>query len=191
MSPPKRDAALLLVGGMALAESTPLCISYAVPGSAVYHRNVMVFGLQAIPYLVCAAIWLPWRSPDAGSAAYWLSLALLVVACVLYVPSWVKPRAAGDMVGLGYILICLVTTGAIRDDLARCRHRPGGGRGVCLTPSSGGRRAGRRGAGGSAPIASRTSRQYPAAGRRFHTAASRATGPVASAPRAPRATFSS
>lgn len=113
MSQLKRNAAALLVAAMALAVLTPLYISYAVPGSAVYHRNVMVFGLQAIPYLVCAAIWLPLRSAGAAKAAYWLSLALFVVACLLYLPSWVRPRSGGDMVGLGYILICLVTTGAI------------------------------------------------------------------------------
>ena len=113
MSPSKRNAAVLLVAALALAVLTPLYISYLVPGSAVYHRNLMVFGLQATPYLVCAAIWLPLRSDGAARAAYWLSLALFVVACLLYLPSWVRPRSGGDMVGLGYILICLVTTGAI------------------------------------------------------------------------------
>ena len=73
----------------------------------------MVFGLQVTPYLVCAAIWLPLRSDGAARAAYWLSLALFVVACLLYLPSWVRPRSGGDMVGLGYILVCLVTTGVI------------------------------------------------------------------------------
>ena len=113
MNPLKRNTAILLGGSLALAVLTPLYISYAVPGSAVYHRNLFVFGMQATPYVVCAAIWLPWRDPRAPKVAFRLSLVLFAVACLLYLPSWVRPRTGGDMVVLGYLLICLVTTVAI------------------------------------------------------------------------------
>ena len=46
--------------------------------------------------------------------AFRLSTALFVAACLLYVPVFVHPEiVGGDMVGLGYILVCLVTTAAV------------------------------------------------------------------------------
>jgi hypothetical protein len=113
MSPLKRRAAMLLTGALSLAVLSPAYIAYALPQSAIYHRNVMVFAMQVIPYAVCAAIWLPMRDPAAPTIAYRLSILLFVAACLMYVPSFVRPRSSGDMVGLGYIIVCVVTTVAI------------------------------------------------------------------------------
>jgi hypothetical protein len=103
----------MLTGALALAVLTPAYIANALPDSAVYHRSVYVFALQALPYIVCAAIWLPLRHPSAPIIAWGLSVLLFVVACVLYVPSLVRPRSGGDMVGLWYAIVCAATTSAV------------------------------------------------------------------------------
>jgi hypothetical protein len=108
--PLKHRAAKLLIGATALAVLSPAYIAFALPDSAVYHRNSMVFTMQVIPYAVCAAIWLPLRDPGAPRIAYRLSMLLFVAACVLYLPSFVRPRSSGDMVGLYYIIVCVVST---------------------------------------------------------------------------------
>ena len=114
MHPMKRYAAGLLVGAMVLALLTPWYIPIAVPGTRVYHRNGFVLVTQTLPYLLCAALWLPWKHPSTPKVAFRLSLLLFVAACLLYVPIFIDPRmVGGDMVGLGYILVCLVTTGAV------------------------------------------------------------------------------
>ena len=110
----KRYAAMLLLAAMTLALSTPAYLILVRPSSAVYHRNLFVVATQVIPYAVCAAIWLPSRNPSAPKIAFGLSTALFVAACLVYVPVFVHPEiAGGDMVGLGYILVCFVTTAAV------------------------------------------------------------------------------
>ena len=106
----KRYAAALLGAGGLFAVLTPAYLIRALPGSAVYHRSPAVFVMQAIPYLLCAALWLPSSNPRAPKVALGLSILLFAVAGVLYLPQWVHPRSGGDMVGLGYILACLVLT---------------------------------------------------------------------------------
>ena len=114
MHPLKRRAAALLLGAMSLALMTPVYLIHARPDSEVYHRNAFVFACQIIPYALCAALWLPWRNPSAPRIAFGLGMLLFVAACALYVPVFLHPElGGGDMVGLGYILICLVTTGAV------------------------------------------------------------------------------
>jgi hypothetical protein len=113
MHPVKRRAATWLFAALALAVLTPLYVARVAPSEAVYHRNGMVFLMQVIPYAVCAALWLPARHPSAPRFFLRLAIVLFVVACALYGPWLVHPGPGGDMVGLGYILICLVTTGAI------------------------------------------------------------------------------
>ena len=114
LHPLKRYAAALLLGAMALAVSTPAYLIHVRPASAIYHRNLFVFASQVIPYAVCAALWLPSRNASAPKIAFGLSTALFVVACLLYVPIFVHPEiVGGDMIGLGYILVCLVTTAAV------------------------------------------------------------------------------
>jgi len=110
----KRYAALLLLGAMTLALMTPAYLIHVRPSSAVYHRNAFVFASQVIPYVVCAVLWLPASSASAPKIALGLSTALFVAACLLYVPVFMHPElVGGDMVGLGYILVCLVTTAAV------------------------------------------------------------------------------
>ena len=110
----KRYAALLLLGAMTLALMTPAYLIHVRPGSAVYHRNPFVFASQVIPYAVCAVLWLPAPTASAPKIAVGLSTALFVAACLLYVPVFMHPElVGGDMVGLGYILVCLVTTAAV------------------------------------------------------------------------------
>jgi len=110
----KRYAALLLLAAMTLAVSTPAYLILVRPNSAIYHRNLYVFASQVIPYAVCAVLWLPARSPSAPKIAFGLSTTLFVAACLLYVPVFVNPDiVGGDMVFLGYIAVCLVTTAAV------------------------------------------------------------------------------
>jgi len=110
----KRYAALLLLGAMTLALMTPAYLIHVRPSSAVYHRNPFVFASQVIPYAVCAVLWLPAHGASAPKIALGLSTALFVAACLLYVPVFLHPElVGGDMVGLGYILVCLVTTAAV------------------------------------------------------------------------------
>jgi hypothetical protein len=112
--PLKRHAAMLLIAAMALALFTPAYLIHVRPDSAIYHRNMFVFVSQVIPYAVCAVLWLPSRIPGAPKIAFGLSTALFIAACLLYVPVYVHPEiVGGDMVGLGYILVCLVTTSAV------------------------------------------------------------------------------
>ena len=57
---------------------------------------------------------LPAHGASAPKIALGLSTALFVAACLLYVPVFLHPElVGGDMVGLGYILVCLVTTAAV------------------------------------------------------------------------------
>ena len=110
----KRYAALLLLAAMTLAVLVPAYLILVRPNSAIYHRNLFVFASQVIPYAVCAAIWLPSGNPSAPKIAFGLSTALFVAACLLYVPVYVNPDlVGGDMVGLGYIAVCVVTTAAV------------------------------------------------------------------------------
>ena len=113
MHPVKVRAAAWLVAALVLAVLTPLYVAWAAPMEAVYHRSGMVLLLQAIPYIVCAALWLPARSARAMKVFLRLAMVLFLVACVLNGPWLVRPGPAGDMVGLGYILICIVMTTAI------------------------------------------------------------------------------
>lgn len=113
MHPVKRTAAFVLFAAFAIAFLTPLYVSYAAPMEAVYHKNGMVLLMQAIPYAVCAALWLPLRDPRAPRILLRLAIVLLVVTCLLYAHWWLNPGPGGDMVGLGYILVCAVMTAAI------------------------------------------------------------------------------
>lgn len=109
----KRYAAALLLAALALALLTPAYVAYAVPSQAVYHRNGFIFVTQVVPYALCAAVWLPSRNPSAPRIVLVLSVLLFIAACALYIPRVLRPGPGGDMVGLGYILVCLVTTSAI------------------------------------------------------------------------------
>jgi hypothetical protein len=109
MDPLKRRAAIFLGISLAIAVLTPLRIILALPNVSVYHGSPAIFAMQAIPYIVAGAIWLPAKDPGAPVIAYRLSLLLFAAACVIWLPLLVIPRSSGDMVGLGYILVFLAT----------------------------------------------------------------------------------
>lgn len=112
--PLKRYAAASLVCALLIAVLTPAYVAHAEPSLARYLWHAPVFLMQAVPYAVCAAIWLPSRDRGAQKVALGLAILLLVVACVVYLPKWVHPEAdVGDMVALLYVLICIATTGAV------------------------------------------------------------------------------
>ena len=114
MTRSKRYAVGLLLAGCGLALGTPLYLARAAPHLTVYLRNAVILFVQPVPYLVCAALWLPWRAPAAATTALILAATLLVAALALYVPMLVAPGArGGDMIGLAFILIAVVTTGAL------------------------------------------------------------------------------
>jgi hypothetical protein len=111
---PKRYAILFLVAGVVLALGTPLYLAYAAPHLSVYLRNPVILAGQAVPYVVCAGLWLPWRARPAATVALILAALLLLAAVVLYLPMlWAPGAQGGDMIGFAFILISIVTTGAL------------------------------------------------------------------------------
>lgn len=114
MTRSKRYAAGLLAAGCILALGTPLYLGHAAPHLSVYLLQPVILLGQTVPYLVCAGLWLPWRAPVAARIAVILSGLLLLAALGLYLPMlWAPGAQGGDMVGLAFILISVVTTGAL------------------------------------------------------------------------------
>lgn len=114
MRHPKRTATGLLLAGLGLALGTPLFLAFAVPDLAGYLLHPAILLGQAVPYVVCAGLWLPWRAPAAGTSAVVLAALLLLAALVLYLPMLAAPGArGGDMIGLAFLAISAVTTGAL------------------------------------------------------------------------------
>jgi hypothetical protein len=107
-------AAALLSCGFAIALGTPAYLGYTVPHLRGYllHRELLIW--QAAPYLLCAALWLPWRAPVAATSAFVLAVVMLLATIALYVPMLVSPRLlGGDMVGLSFMLVSVVASAAI------------------------------------------------------------------------------
>jgi hypothetical protein len=129
----------LLLAGLVLAVGTPLYVVYAVPGLAGYLLHPAILVGQAVPYLLCAGLWLPWRAPGAATTAVVLSGLLLLAGLLIYGPMvWDPAAQAGDMIGLLFIAIAIGTAAAllIASGVAllvlRLRQRagpPGAGRG--------------------------------------------------------------
>jgi len=112
--PPKRYAMGLLLAGFVLALGTPTYLAYAAPHLSVYLLHPVILLGQTVPYLVCAGLWLPWRAPAAARTALILAAILLLAALILYVPMlWAPGAQGGDMIGLAFILISIVTTIAV------------------------------------------------------------------------------
>ena len=110
----KRYAGGLLLAGLVLAVATPIYLGLAAPHLSVYLLNAYVVLGQAVPYLVCAGLWLPWRAPAAARIALILSGLLFLVALVLYLPMlWAPGAQGGDMIGFAFLLISTVTTLAL------------------------------------------------------------------------------
>jgi hypothetical protein len=114
LSGARRWAASLLTGGLLLAVGTPAYVAYAQPSMAGYLLHPAVFLLQALPYAVGAALWVPAWSWGADLASVVLAALLLAAALVLYVPVlWAPGRWGGDMIGLAVIAISGATTGVV------------------------------------------------------------------------------
>lgn len=110
----KLNAAGLLLAGLALAVSTPLYLGLAAPHLSVYLVNPVILLGQAVPYLLCAGLWLPWRGSAAARTALMLAGLLLIAALAVYLPMLLSPGGrGGDMVGFAFILISIVTTVAV------------------------------------------------------------------------------
>jgi hypothetical protein len=110
----KRYAAGLLLAGLVLAVGTPVFVGLAAPHLSVYVLNPFILLGQPVPYVACAGLWLPWRSPAAAKIALILAGLLLLAALVLYVPMlWAPGAQGGDMIGFAFILVSIVTTLAL------------------------------------------------------------------------------
>ncbi len=113
MTRSKRYAVGLLLAGFILAIGTPLDLVRRAPYLSGYLLHPLILAGQTVPYLVCAALWLPWKARNAETTALILAAILLLAALVLYLPMLLARAPGGDMVGLAFILISTVTTGAI------------------------------------------------------------------------------
>jgi hypothetical protein len=114
MRNPKRYALLFLLGGLALAVGTPGYVAYTAPDLAGYLLHPATFLGQLVPYVLCAALWLPWRAPGAATAALTLSALMLVAAVILYGPMlWAPGARGGDMIGFAFIAISAGTTAGL------------------------------------------------------------------------------
>lgn len=110
----RRLAAVLLLAGGVLAVGTPVWIAYASPDMAGYLLHPQILLWQAMPYVLCAALWLPWKSRPAARAAGILSAVLLLVSMVLHLPMWLAPGSqGGDMIGLTFVAVSLGTTACV------------------------------------------------------------------------------
>ena len=110
----KRYAAGLLLAGLLLAVGTPVYVGLAAPHLSVYLLNPFILLAQPVPYLACAGLWLPWRTPAAAKIALILAGLLLLAALVLYLPMlWAPGARGGDMVGFAFVLISAMTTLAL------------------------------------------------------------------------------
>jgi len=80
---------IALLGGLVLAVGSASYAEYAVCSTArsLFHvpHNLVLFCTQVLPYLLCAALWLPWRSPTAAKAGAIISGLLFGATVLLYI----------------------------------------------------------------------------------------------------------
>jgi hypothetical protein len=110
----KRYAGALLLGGLILAVATPAYVAHVAPylAGALHHPVVLI--AQAAPYVVCAALWLPWRDTRSATVALVFAALLAVAAVIIYAPRLVASGAtAGDMTSLDYFGISMALTVAV------------------------------------------------------------------------------
>ena len=110
MDATRRRTLGLLLAGLLLALATPGYLAFAHPGLRGYLLPPVLFAGQAAPYLLAAALWLPWRSPPATTIGLGLAGVLLLTAGLLYIPmlTGLVPMG-GDMVGLAFVSIAAAT----------------------------------------------------------------------------------
>jgi len=114
MKHPRRYVAVLLIAGLVLAVGTPLQVARATPHLTAYLMHPVILLLQTIPYVVCAAIWLPWSGRSAALSALALASLLFLAALVIYLPALLAPgKRGGDMIGLWYVLTSVTLTAGV------------------------------------------------------------------------------
>ena len=106
MTHPRHHAAALLLAGLVLAVGTPIYVARAAPHLAGYLMHPALLLLQAMPYVVCAVIWLPWGARSAAISALTLAGLLFLASLIVYLPMLLAPgKQGGDMIGLAYVLV--------------------------------------------------------------------------------------
>ena len=110
----RRQTLYFLLGGLLLAIATPAIVALTQPGARFYLLQPMIFGIQVVPYVVAAALWLPWRSPRTSRIGLLLARVLFAADLLLYLPvmTGLVPTG-GDMIALGYLMLVAVTTASI------------------------------------------------------------------------------
>lgn len=106
---PKRFTVCALLGGLVLAVGTASYAEHAVCGTASSLLHVpALFRVQLLTYLLCAALWLPWRAHRAATVGAVVSGLLLVATVALYVPVLWRPDAFGFCEGFSFVGIIAV-----------------------------------------------------------------------------------
>lgn len=106
MTSRKRWAVFLLLAGLVVSVGAPVYVSYRVPYLAGYLMHPLVLASQALPFLLCAALWLPWRTRAAEAPALVISAFALLASGAFHLPNLVLPgRLGGDMVGLAFVAV--------------------------------------------------------------------------------------
>jgi hypothetical protein len=101
--------AALLGAGLVLAVATPWYVGVS-NGLETYLHHPTLFAMQAAPYLLAAALWLPCRTPRLQTIGLVVAWVMLVAATLIYVPmvtGWFP--MGGDMVALTFAVIDVVT----------------------------------------------------------------------------------
>jgi len=113
--PPRRPAILFLLGGTALAAGVPLLLGYTSGRlNTITLRSPELALWQLIPYVLCGALWLPWRGAFARKAARKVAAVLFGVSALIYLPMLVHPEwLSGDMVGLAFMIVTLTVSAGV------------------------------------------------------------------------------
>lgn len=107
----KRYAGGLLLGGLILAVATPAYVAHAAPYLAGALNHPVVLAAQAVPYVVCGALWLPCRDARSGAIALVFTALLLIAAITIYAPKLSAPGArVSDMASLDYFGVSMALT---------------------------------------------------------------------------------
>src|SRR4026207_1087793 len=85
-NPTKLKTLYFLLGSAVLALATPIIVAITQPGARFYLLQSIVFTAQAIPTLVAAVLWLPWRSARATRVGLLLARLLFIASVVFYLP---------------------------------------------------------------------------------------------------------
>jgi hypothetical protein len=110
----RRKTVYLLLGSLLLSVGTPAYLALTRSGARFYLLQPMIFAMQAIPYVLAAGLWLPWRSACTSTIGVRLAGVLFFADVLLYVPilTGLLPTG-GDMIALGFLMIAMVTTVSI------------------------------------------------------------------------------